>query len=50
MAQETLSDFSGSGYLQGDTRIEDLRYQQGHEHDFSLEHLACTSLKAVQAE
>ncbi|CAE7577804.1 hypothetical protein AK812_SmicGene37067 [Symbiodinium microadriaticum] len=24
-------------YLQGDTRIEDLRYQQGHEHDFSLE-------------
>ena len=23
-----------------------MRYQQGHDHDFSLEHLACTSLTA----
>lgn len=33
----TPCDFSG--YLDGKTRIEELRYEDGHDHEFSLENL-----------
>ncbi len=31
-----------SGYLDGKTRIEELRYEDGHDHEFSLENLGMT--------
>lgn len=41
----TPCDFSG--YLDGKTRIEELRYEDGHDHEFSLENLGKKKIRLI---